>query len=321
MLDTDNILGDSEVYVQEGSAEDAREERTSGLTQQGVSPIADSKRTTAGLDNITERIMIMSFLVGISAVIFGLTGICAAKIRKCPCTCTFGVIALILTIFYGFCSYVMLLLYYVSDQNIKDFCDQNYAINNANGLMRRLVQEVEDYVFTMDKELIEAVDDHMCRKYCPCEGGWDYGLYGTTTAATFASSQAYNFNGEQIKFTECYAERKSLWVQEFGESYSFSVDEDVIDLMKSFEEDYGCSGLCRSATFFASKDIREGPPPPDTCIYKLKESFDDDMVMIAWAIVATGFMCLLMFCCHCGLYLEKSESSKSGPTKRRFIFD
>ena len=59
--------------------------------------------------------MIMSFLVGISAVIFGLTGICAAKIRKCPCTCTFGVIALILTIFYGFCSYVMLLLYYVSD--------------------------------------------------------------------------------------------------------------------------------------------------------------------------------------------------------------
>ena len=42
-----------------------------------------------------------------------------------------------------------------------------------------MIEEVEDYVFTVDKELKRAVDTHMCTDFCPCEGEWDYSKYGT----------------------------------------------------------------------------------------------------------------------------------------------
>ena len=33
------------------------------------------------------------------------------------------------------------------------------------------------------------------------------------------------------------------------------------------------------------------------------------------------FMTLLMLCCHCGLYLNRTVPGKSGVSKKRFIFD
>lgn len=45
------------------------------------------------------------------------------------------------------------------------------------------------------------------------------------------------------------------------------------------------------------------------------------MVVLGWAIVATGVMTLLMFCCHCGLYLDKESSVKKSILKKKFIFD
>lgn len=91
--------------------------------------------------------------------------------------------------------------------------------------------------------------------------------------------------------------------------------------MKTFEQDYECSGFCKHATFWASKDIREGPPK-QACIYSLKESFDENMVLLGWATVATTALALLVFCCHCGLYLHKADTGqKKGMTKKKFIFD
>ena len=136
ILNTDDILGDSEVYVVDGGAEDFR---TTSVTPEGVSPVADSRRTEEGLNEISKRIAIICFCVGISAVVFGLTGICVAKIRKCPCTCTFGVFALILTATYGFCAALMLKLYYVSYQDLQDFCNDDLNLDNVNALIRRLV--------------------------------------------------------------------------------------------------------------------------------------------------------------------------------------
>ena len=78
--------------------------------------------------------------------------------------------------------------------------------------------------------------------------------------------------------------------------------------------------MCSSATFWASKSIELGPPP-QPCIYKLKESFDDDMVLLGWSIVATAACSLLIFCCHCGLYISKDRHVPKLPTRKKFIFD
>ena len=76
-----------------------------------------------------------------------------------------------------------------------------------------MVEEVEDYVFTVDQELKRSVDTYMCTDFCPCEGGWNYDIYGTSTALTFKEylTNDFNFDGEQNIFTDCIAERKTLW--------------------------------------------------------------------------------------------------------------
>lgn len=68
------------------------------------------------MNEISKRISIVAFTVGISAVVFGLAGICAAKIKKCPCTCVFGFLTLIVTLAYGFAAFLLLSMYYVTDE-------------------------------------------------------------------------------------------------------------------------------------------------------------------------------------------------------------
>lgn len=46
-------------------------------------------------------------------------------------------------------------------------------MSNMHGILRNMIYEIEDYVYTVDRELKYAVDGHMCTDFCPCEGGWD----------------------------------------------------------------------------------------------------------------------------------------------------
>lgn len=317
ILDADEILGDSNVSVVEGGAEQAR---TTGLTPVGVSPASDARREDKSLSEISRRVAVIAFTVGISAVIFGLAGICTAKIKKCPCTCVFGTFSLILTLTYAFAAFVLLSIYYVTDEQLTDFCNDELNLDGTEGLIKRMVEEAEDYVFTVDTELKKAVNTYMCTDFCPCEGGWDYDIYGTPVGKSFDDhlNNEFNFDGDQTIFTNCFAERKTLWLQQDPDVDP--VDEEVINLIKTLEEDFNCSGFCSYARFWASKDIKTGPPT-QACIYTLKESFDDDMVLLGWSIVATGAMTLLLLCCHCGLYLNRSVPGKSGVSKKRFIFD
>jgi len=67
--------------------------------------------------------------------------------------------------------------------------------------------------------------------------------------------------------------------------------------------------MCDYATFWASRSIESGPPP-QACIYKLKESFDVDIRPLGWAMVATTLASLFVLCCHCGLYRPKAKKAK-----------
>lgn len=143
---------------------------------------------------------------------------------------------------------------------MKDFCNDNLNLGETEGLMKRMIDEIENYVYTVDKELQYAVNRHMCTDFCPCEGGWDYNMYGTTQALIFKDHERndYNFNGEQTVFTTCFAERKSLWYQQYPDMEP--IDTEVINLVKQLEQEFDCSGMCKSAMFYASKSIKDGPP-------------------------------------------------------------
>ena len=179
LLNADDLLGDSKVYVYDKSSDELR---TTSLTPANVSPASDALRKNESLDAISKRVAIVAFSVGISAVIIGLAGICASKIKRCLCTCTFGFLSLVLTVLYIFAAFLLLSIFYVSEQQLKDFCSDNLNLADTEGLVKRMIIEVENYVYTVDKELKYAVDSHMCTDFCPCEGNWDYSSYGTTKA-------------------------------------------------------------------------------------------------------------------------------------------
>ena len=204
LLSAEDIIGDSKVFVYDKSSDELR---TTSLTPENVSPASDSKRSSESLDSITKRVGIVAFSVGISAVVFGLAGICTAKIKRCLCTCSFGFLSLVFTILYVFAAVVLLSMYYVTDQQLQDFCNDNLNLDDTEGLVKRMIEEIEDYVYTVDKELKYAVNAHMCTDFCPCKDDWDFRVYGTAKALNFADDRNndYNFNGDQSVFTECYA--------------------------------------------------------------------------------------------------------------------
>ena len=184
ILDTDSILGDSVVSVADKTETESA--RTTDLVPSGVSPLADSQREEVGLENITSKVAIVAFSVGISAIVFGLAGICTAKIRRCPCTCVFGCFAFVFMILYGLAAALLLSLYYIDEDQLNDFCNDNLNLDDMEGILRRSIREAENYAFTVDSELKYAVNTHMCTDFCPCEGGWNYSMYGTSMGVMFA---------------------------------------------------------------------------------------------------------------------------------------
>jgi len=141
---------------------------------------------------------------------------------------------------------------------LTDFCNDDLNLEGTEGMVKRMVEEAEDYVFTVDSELKKSVNTYMCTDFCPCEGGWDYSIYATGLQFEDYKNNEFNFEGKQTIFTDCYAERKTLWPQQDPDAEP--VDVEVLNLVKSLEEDFNCSGFCSYGRFWASKDIKTGPP-------------------------------------------------------------
>lgn len=79
ILDVDTIIGDNEVGVVQKS-DQQNEGAELDFVPVGVSPASDSLRRDEGIDEISKRIAVIAFSVGISAVVFGLAGICTARV-------------------------------------------------------------------------------------------------------------------------------------------------------------------------------------------------------------------------------------------------
>ena len=84
------------------------------------------------------------------------------------------------------------------------------------------------------------------------------------------------------------------------------------------EESFNCSGLCQTPTFWISKPVTDGPPP-NACVFNLKDRFNKSGGALAYATTATTFIIFCIFIVHYGLYLVDPAEVKN--RKKRFIFD
>jgi hypothetical protein len=159
----------------------------------------------------------------------------------------------------------------------------------------------------------------MCKEYCPCERV-DYALWTASQEEEFKTNPEYNFDGGEgtfDSFIACYKEKKSIW--QANEDLK-PINEQVISVVKTLEETYNCSGLCKKPTFWVYQSVQSGPPR-EACIYSLKNDFDANAVWLGWTMVGITVCIVLALFTHCGLYLNDDEKLKRKVRKRTFIMD
>jgi hypothetical protein len=96
------------------------------------------------------------------------------------------------------------------------------------------------------------------------------------------------------------------------------LDTEMITAIKNLEESFNCSGLCQAPTFWISRSVDLGPPP-NACVFNLKDRFNKSGGALAYATAATTFIIFCIFIVHYGLYLVDPAEVKN--RKKRFIFD
>lgn len=124
----------------------------------------------------------------------------------------------------------------------------------------------------------------------------------------------YRFDGTYTTLLSCYEDKKVAWES----SGNPTLDTEMVNSIKTLEESFNCSGLCQAPDFWISKDVTEGPPP-NACVFNLKDRFNKSGGALAYATAGTGFVIFCIFIFHYGLYLIDPAEVKN--RKRRFIFD
>jgi hypothetical protein len=152
----------------------------------------------------------------------------------------------------------------------------------------------------------------MCKDICPCVPV-NYLLWEDPLRTQLKKSP-YKFNGSNKSLLGCYESKKIIW-----ESTGYKpLDTDKVSAIKTLEESFTCSGLCSAPNFWLSRDVTEGPPP-NACIYNLKQRFNRSASALAYTTTGTAFMIFLVFIFHYGLYLIDPADIKN--RKKKFIFD
>ena len=92
----------------------------------------------------------MAFVVGTLAVIWGLIGICTAKVQNCIVTFIFGTASCLLTIAFAIAASIVLTLYFVTPEQVTQFCEEDMSTVELDGLTKTVVDGVNLYIDDID---------------------------------------------------------------------------------------------------------------------------------------------------------------------------
>ena len=76
---------------------------------------------------------------------------------------------------------------------------------------------------------------------------------------------------------------------------------DEIWTYEILEDDYDCSGMCKSSLFYFSKELHEGSPK-QTCLLEFKEYIAADMHTFGSILILASLVALFTFFAHFGMY-------------------
>ena len=275
-----------------------------------------SDEETMTLGELAKQIVMASYIVGAVAVLFGMLGVLVAYTQKTIGICLFGFLSFFLAITMGIASYVVIQLYMVEPQSIKDFCEG--TLTETNGPVESLLARSKEYIDKIDDGLQNSIDKHMCKETCPCVE-LDTNKWESWFQVILSQENGeYRINDPDgyKSFNDCYEDRKVLWQSQ--PNYE-PIDEDALSMQKQLE-DLQCAGICRSPLFWAYKDVTEGQPA-DPCIYTLKAEFDVSAGYMGYVLIFTAITILGIFLFHFGLYLNDEEVHRRSIKKKKFIFD
>jgi len=77
----------------------------------------------------------------------------------------------------------------------------------------------------------------------------------------------------------------------------------AIDFANYFEEEYSCSGICRSALFYYSRSITAGKPE-QVCLMFLKQEVQNNLAYMGVAAIVAGLVMLATFIFQYCLWAE-----------------
>ena len=172
-----------------------------------------------------------------------------------------------------------------SAQTIQQFCSESEQDSV-------FVEWGRDFVHTYDDDIGQLVNEIMCSRECPCpdvfnKNDWletpehELNAVGRTSFAQSALYEPFDFSGEAAtiyrKFRDCYKDilrgntsRVQPELAEFRNRFEENNLDLAIDFANYFEEQYKCSGICKSALFYYSLSVTEGIPDK-VCLLYLKE--------------------------------------------------
>jgi len=123
----------------------------------------------------------------------------------------------------------------------------------------------------------------------------------------------YSFNGEIKSYYQCYQKL----VQSGTIKAEEQISQQVLVLIKDFEENLKCVGFCHTPRFWFFKNFYEGPPKKN-CISSLKDQFKKADGFLGYSFICMASFSLLQLLSICGIckstdkcFLEEIEDQSS----------
>ena len=169
----------------------------------------DGNDGLAGLGSQAGKVIACVYFTASGVILFGLLGICTAKIQTSLCICLHGLLSFALAAFVLSIAFALLSFVVVGEAEQASFCEGEIDDNSTYAWA---LEEARGYIAQVDGHLQANIDTHMCSTAsCPCVAV-DFDLWDETTRLelekTAQQGGLYTFRDESTNgyetFEDCY---------------------------------------------------------------------------------------------------------------------
>lgn len=193
----------------------------------------------------------------------------------------------------------------LSFKNIKTYTDEAIII------------EIKPMVDLIDTGIIDNIDKYMCSTQCPChpDGVQFLTKWSLEDQTLFSDSSKYSFDGTIKNFYECYQKL----VQDGNVSEDQKIKDRDLKLIKDFEINMNCIGICETPKFWFFRDYQVGPPSMN-CVTSIKNEIDESKGALGYIMAISCGLTLLLLFSLCGICRSKDYCFQQDKTEQETEF-